>query len=84
MEMLTLYQAVDHGVSDSLRLREKVLLGVVTVSQAYLTANTALLNLERLYKSFKTFMEMTPDDDSYQGVEFMIGSERTGCTAPLR
>ena len=39
-------------------------------------------SLEQLYVTFKTFMEMTPDEYSYEGVEFMVGREKKGCSLP--
>ena len=39
-------------------------------------------SFEQLYVTFKTFMEMTPDEYSYEGVEFMVGREKKGCSLP--
>ena len=60
-EMSILFQLVSDGVRSSQLLKEKVLIGMWSVSDASPRARTALDNLEQLYVTFKTFMEMTPD-----------------------
>ena len=82
-EMSILFQLVSDGVRSSQLLKEKVLIGIWSVSEASQRARTALDNLEQLYVTFKTFMEMTPDECSYQGVEFMMGREKRDCAVPL-
>ena len=82
-EMSILFQLVSDGVRSSQLLKEKVLIGMWSVSEASQRARTALDNLEQLYVTFKTFMEMTPDECSYQGVEFMMGREKRDCAVPL-
>ena len=79
-EICNLFRPVPDVVSSSRLLKKKVISGSLTVDEAYLSAQTAMNNLEQLYVTFKTFMEMTPDEYSYEGVEFMVGREKRGCS----
>ena len=71
-ENFGLCRSVSDGVMYCQHLREMVMIGMTSVREAYLTVSTALNSLEQLYSKYKTFMEMSPDEHSYQGVEFMM------------
>ena len=80
--MCNLFRPVLDGMNGPQFLRREVISGSLTVDEAYLSAQSAMNSLEQLYVTFKTFMEMTPDEYSYEGVEFMVGREKKGCSLP--